>query len=42
MSIIEVKHTARLEGHTGIWVEVERNKVKEVKVTGEDVLIIYT
>lgn len=33
MPVIEVKHTARIEGHAGIWVEVERNRVKNVKVT---------
>ncbi|MEO0108011.1 MAG: Ni/Fe hydrogenase subunit alpha [candidate division WOR-3 bacterium] len=33
MAVIEVKHTARIEGHAGIWVQVERNRVKDVKVT---------
>jgi sulfhydrogenase subunit alpha len=33
MPVIEVKHTARIEGHAGIVVEVERNRVKDVKVT---------
>jgi sulfhydrogenase subunit alpha len=32
MPVIEVKHTARIEGHAGIWVEVERNHVKNVQV----------
>jgi sulfhydrogenase subunit alpha len=31
-NVIEVKHTARLEGHVGIRVEIERNRVKRVEV----------
>jgi sulfhydrogenase subunit alpha len=30
--VIEVKHTARIEGHAGITVEVKRNKVRNVRV----------
>ncbi|MEO0114366.1 MAG: Ni/Fe hydrogenase subunit alpha [candidate division WOR-3 bacterium] len=32
MAKIEVKHVARIEGHAGIEVEIERRKVKQVKV----------
>ncbi|MEO0108151.1 MAG: Ni/Fe hydrogenase subunit alpha [candidate division WOR-3 bacterium] len=32
MATIEVRHTARIEGHAGIWVEYERNRVRQVQV----------